>query len=291
MLTLLTIPDDLFSNALKYLTAVDLWRLGAVCRKFHEKDPERNVVQNEVKVRDEMLILTQQYPPRSPIMCIFDVRQRVLVFERCSAFAWEMTHHAQQHETRGFTCKETRCKYFDLQASIPRLANGLRMGKYFLFFAQFTCNDKLFWQGFLKDYNPQSDLTSPMDGLLVEPDRLPNEIANAWRDFQQRKVEGSDVQIHLDTGNVTNFTKEDVSCDLHTTLVSLIYYRDQPGSLPEVRLHYSSSGFQSQYPQMSSLNHNLPSIDILRDQYVTMHQGRHADHATPFLIWKSSRCP
>lgn len=114
--TLLTLPNDRLSNCiLQYLAASDLWRLGAVCRKFHSKDDlEKNVVERELKARDDALILSKQYPPQSSIMAIFDYRQRVLSFERCRELSWKMTRETQQHEECSFSCEDYNCKYPEL---------------------------------------------------------------------------------------------------------------------------------------------------------------------------------
>jgi hypothetical protein len=57
------------------------------------------MIGQELKGRDAALTLSQQYPAKSPILSIMDYRERVLSFERCSAFAWEMTHQAVEHKT------------------------------------------------------------------------------------------------------------------------------------------------------------------------------------------------
>lgn len=295
MLTLLTLPDDLFTNnILKYLPAADLWRLGNVCRKFHGDGSLSIAIQREFRERDKAFIRSQQYTPKSPIMSIFDYRQRVFSFERCSAFAWEMTRQAQRHGTGDVSCREPGCTYFNLHARVPRIANGLRNGKNYLFFAQFTCKDKLLWQGFLQDYNPQSDLTSPIRDLISPSDddddqrneALANVFDDTFVDFYDNFVIESDVRFHLDARNVTNLTKDHVTSDLHVTLISLIHFQEQPGMLPELRLHYSSGGIQQEYPETPTLNTEL-SIEVLNDQYVMTHYRKHDAYATPFLLWES----
>lgn len=293
MLALIDVPDDLFSNdILKYLTASDLCRLEAVCRKYHGNDAEGGVVQREFQERDEALTLSRQYPPESPIMTIFNHRQRVSSFERCSIFAWEMTRQAQLHQITDFSCREPGCKYLNLHARIPRIANGLRNGKNYLFFAQFTCNDKLLWQGFLRDYNPQSDLTSPIRDLIFHADdgqrneELANVFDDRFVDFYDNFVIESDVRFHLDARNVTKLTKDHVNSDLQVTIISLIHSPEQTGLLPELRLHYSSREIQLQYPETPSPNTSI-SIDVLRDQYVMTHYRKHDAYGTPFLLWES----
>lgn len=74
---LLDLPDDLLSNSiLKYLTVADLCRLAGVCHKFHRDDPQRNVIEREIKLRDDALILSRQYSPSSPFLSIYNSRQR-----------------------------------------------------------------------------------------------------------------------------------------------------------------------------------------------------------------------
>lgn len=104
------------------------------------------------------------------MMYIFDHRERVFLFERGSAFACEMTGEAQRHQTSGFSCKESDCEYPELNARIRVVANGLRDGKNHLFFAHFTCQDKVLWQGLLRDLDQQSDLISPIRMLVFHPD-------------------------------------------------------------------------------------------------------------------------
>jgi hypothetical protein len=289
---LFDLPDDVLSSyILKYLNGTDLLRLQGVSRCFRGKDLTRSVIQRELVARDKSLLLSQQYLPDSPLMSIFDHGQRVMSFERCSNFAWEMTRQAQRHQTRGFSCKKSGCKCLDLHTDIPELANGLREGKIYLFFVQFTCKGKLLWEGFLRDYDPQADVITPMDDLLRKPDGELNEVTevlgpavgDAWVQFEQSYVEESNVELHLDTSNVSHLTKEDVNASLHVTLISLIHTPEQSGSIPELRLHYTSKGC----PQLSSPTYDSPSVDILHDQYVTLRKN---DHATPFLIWKSKPC-
>ncbi|GAX25081.1 hypothetical protein FisN_10Lh279 [Fistulifera solaris] len=292
MSVLFDLPNDVFSSCiLKYLTSTDLWRLQGVSRRFRQNDLTKNAIQREIVARDKTLILSQNYLPDSPLMYIFDHARRVLSFERCSDFAWKMTRQAQRHQRRGFSCKRSGCKCLDLHADIPELANGKRDGKIYLFFVQFTSKGELLWEGFLRDYDPQGDVITPMDDLLRKPDGELNEVTemlgpvvgDVWVQFEQSYVEESNVELHLDTSNVSNLTKEDVNSSLHVTLISLIHSPEQSASIPELRLHYSSEGC----PQLSSPTYESPSVDILHDQYVTLRKN---DHATPFLIWKSKPC-
>ena len=293
MPNLLILPDDLFSNnILKYLPAVDLWRLRKVCRRFYGNDSEGSLVQREFKERDEAFLLSQKYTSESPIMSILDHRQRVSSFERCSAFAWEMTRQAQRHEASSVSCRDPGCSYLNLHARVPRIANGLRNGKHYLFFAQFTCKDMLVWQGFLQDYNPQSDLTSPIRDLISpagnnqQNQAMANAFDDTFVDFYDNFVIESDVRFHLDARNVTHLTKDHVNSDLHVTLISLIHSAEQPSSRPELKLHYSSGGIQQEYPETPSPNTSL-SIDVLNDQYVMTHYRKHDAYGTPFLLWQS----
>jgi hypothetical protein len=291
MTPLFDLPEDLFSNhTLQYLTAADLCRLRRVCRKFHGNGTERNVILKEFMARDEALTLSQQYSPNTVVFSIFDYHQRVLWFERCSAYAWEMTRQASRHQTEDVSCRDPDCKYMNLHARVPRIADGLRNGKSYMFFAQFTCQKKLLWEGFLQDYNPLSDLISPIRDLIAPADEeqrtaaLADVLDDRFVDFYDNFVIESDVRFHLDARNVTNLTKDLVRSDLHVTLISLIYSPD--GSLPELRLHYSSEGIQLEYPETPSPNHSV-SIDVLEDQYVMTHYRKHDAYATPFLLWSA----
>ena len=156
MTTLLDVPNDLLSHILKHLTITDLWRLGLVCRKFYDKDPEKNAVEGEFKESDDVLRLSTCYmtPPESCIMSVFNVRQRVYLFERTSSFAREMTRLARSHGHDRFRRMESGSKYPDLHSKVSSLWNGLRRRKACLFFAQFSRADKLLWQGFLRDSRP-----------------------------------------------------------------------------------------------------------------------------------------
>ena len=300
MSTLLSLPDDLFSKILKCIPAADLLRFRAVCQRFYAKDLEKNTVVRELRARDDAFILSEQYPPDSPIMFIFDFRQRVLAFERCATFAWEMTREAKWHEQLGHYCEEPGCKHLDLHSHIPELENGLRGGKHYLFFAQFTCNDKLLWQGFLRNYNPHSDRTNPMDDILRKAGGQFNDIVNVlgneagkeWLDVYRSHVTDSDIQLHLDTSNISNLTKDDVTSDLHVTLVSLTHSVRRPLIQSELHVHYSSHGFYEYFLRSPSLNHDSPSVDVFQDEQVTRESGANADdYAIPFLIWRSSCRP
>ncbi|GAX25091.1 hypothetical protein FisN_10Lh291 [Fistulifera solaris] len=291
MTPLLDTPDDLFSNyILKSLTVADLCRLRRVCRKFHD-DSDRNIILKEFMARDEALTLSQQYASNSAILSLFNCRERVIWFERCSAYAWEMTRQALRHQSEYVLCRDPDCPYVNLHARVPRIANGLRNGKNYMFFAQFTCQEKLLWEGFLQDYNPLSDLTSPIRELIApaEPRNTSTALVDdvlddRFVDFYDNFVIESDVRFHLDARNVTNLTKDRVRSDLHVTLISLI---DSPdGSSPELRLHYSSGGIQLEYPEPPSLIHSI-SIDVLEDQYVMTHYRKHDAYATPFLLWSA----
>ncbi len=283
MTPLLDTPDDLFSNhILKYLTVADLCRLRRVCRKFH--DPERNVVLKEFMARDEGLTLSQQYASNSALLSLFNCRERVTWFQRCSDFAWEMTRQALRHQSEYVLCRDPDCPYVNLHARVPRIAHGLRNGKNYMFFAQFTCQENLLWEGFLQDYNPLSDLTSPIRELIAPGEPAADALDDRFVDFYDNFVVESDVRFHLDARNVTNLTKDLVRSDLHVTLISLIY--SPGGSSPELRLHYSSQGIQLKYPEPPSLNHSI-SIDVLMDQDVMSHYRKHDAYATPFLLWSA----
>ncbi|GAX27280.1 hypothetical protein FisN_13Lh152 [Fistulifera solaris] len=163
MLTLLDLPDDLFSESIfTYVPVTDLGRFGTVCRKFHNM---RHLVDEELKARDTALIVSQQYPAESPILSILDYRERVLSFERCSTFAWEMTRQAIEHEACPSHEEETGCQCNPLE-SFPKLQDGLRGGKNYFFFVQFTAMNKLLWEGFLRDARTESDDYSPLISLF-----------------------------------------------------------------------------------------------------------------------------
>ncbi len=85
----------------------------------------------------------------------------------------------------------------------------------YLFFCQFTSRDNLLWQGFVKEYDLEPDLESPMDDLRRLPDGklkrvtklLGTEKGNLWEHFYDSFVEGSEVTLHLDTSNVVALGK------------------------------------------------------------------------------------
>ena len=116
------------------------------------------------------------------------------------------------------------------------------------------------------------------------------EVGAGWKDFERTNLKGAYVLRHFYTGNVTNFTKEDVNSDLHVAIVSLIQSAAEPHLPPELRLHYSSQGIESQFPPLSSWKDDSASVDILRDQKVKTHKRGDDDCATPFFIWKSKAC-
>ena len=295
---LLALPNDILSDYLfKYLPAADLCRLKAVCRAFHGKEPESSAICKELETRDKALILSQKYPRESPIMSLFDRRQQVVVsFDQCSAFAWEMTREAQRHEVPGFSCEDCHCKYCGGITGIPRLSdNGLRDGKHFSFFARFCCHDKLLWEGFLHDYIQPEENDDPMGDLLYEPNSIFVRACKAvlgidackYLDFQKRYMTGSYVECHF--SNITNLTKDDVSSELHVTVISLVQSQQQSGLFLEMRLHYSSPN--ENYQQSNFSNTDSASFDVLADQRnVPGHRGRNSGFATSCLTWKSSRC-
>jgi hypothetical protein len=228
MSKLLSLPDDQIYSIFQYLRAADLWRLGAVCRTFHGKDLDENAVYKKFKARDDFLLLSQQYPRESPVLSLFDCRQRVLSFERCSEFAQAMSLHVKKTEEWGYSCSHY-CRCAELHGKVPKLANGLRDSNCYLFFVQFMHQDKILWEGFIRDYNPKSDLIIPIDDLLRKQDGSLTKVSDVfgmsggleWLGFQS-VFDDSDVQFHLDTSNVTNFTRDHVNSDLFVTLVSLI---------------------------------------------------------------------
>ncbi|GAX27748.1 hypothetical protein FisN_13Hh152 [Fistulifera solaris] len=304
-MTLLDLPDDLFSESIfTYVPVTDLGRFGTVCRKFHSM---RHLVDQELKARDTALIVSQQYPAESPILSILDYRERVLWFERCSAFALEMTHQAVEHEACPSHEDETGCQCVPLN-SFPRLKDGLRDGKNYFFFVQFTSMSELLWEGFLQDAQTESDEYSPLislffnenvdiyqafDGEEINNGRSIFASVNEmfqWRDFTR----GRETQFHLDASNITNLTKEHVNSDLHVTVVSLVV--DQHTTPPrKLHLHYSSRG----HLQSPSFEDRSVSFDVLRHRYLPNYCAtvRETDktytlseYATPYMIWTSRSC-
>ncbi len=295
MPSLLDLPDELISNdILKYLAVADLWRLGAVCHKFN--DEQDSVVHHEFKSRDEALVASQQYPQNGAMLDVLNSRQRILSFERCSSFAWEMTRQAQRHDSLRVPCTDPDCPYPNLHSRIPILNDGLRNKKNYFFFALFTNRDTVLWQGFLQDNNPESDFTSPIEELINNPDQasnndvsnevLINEGVALLMDFQEDFIVDSEEQFHLNARNVTTLTRDHMDADLRVTLVSLSYDQEKPELQPSLRLHYSAKGLQDLLDP--PLNNDLLSMHILSDQYVMTHRRNYDHYATPFLLWATT---
>jgi hypothetical protein len=205
-----------------------------------------------------------------------------------------MAKEAKHHKPRDFYCRDPNCKFVDLHLRIPRLSQGLRNGKNYVFFAHFAHNERLVWQGFLNDYDSLSDGDSPMDDLRRGPNGELNDIADVlgaeggllWDKRAQDVFSYADNKVHFKTGNISNLKRQHLNPDLRVTLVSLIHSREPSALQPELRLHYSSQG----EPKVSSPTHDSPAFDILHEQRVTRFRVKNDDDSTPVFIWMSESC-
>ncbi|GAX20231.1 hypothetical protein FisN_12Hh080 [Fistulifera solaris] len=241
-----------------------------------------NVLQREWEERDVAL-------PQN--LSISNPRQRIMSFERCRHFAAEMTRQAQRHETSDrISCDP--CHYPDLHGNVPDLENGLRDRKNHFFFAQFTCDDEILWQGFLPDHDSQTDSLHPVFDLInlnttnEEQDMFTEYIVSMGYDWIGKMNGQSDIRFHLDASNVNhNVTRDHVTRGLRVTLVSWVL---QQGSAPKLQLHYSAKGFRERFGLMNFPDpDNLPSIDMLSHQYERHHDGHCWNFVLPIVVWKS----
>jgi hypothetical protein len=203
-----------------------------------------------------------------------------------------MTYHAQRHKTRGFVCKAKDCPYIDLDVDFQGYQSCQYDKKIYSFFVQFSNNSKLLWEGFLSYSSLQENEVKPIDDLLRQPNGelldvtevMGEDVGNAWNKYRIRDSRNIDDEVHLDAGNVFNFTKDDVTNYLHVTVVSLVHSIEQPEAPPELRLHYSTL-FNG--PRMLHFNQDLPSFDGLPIQSTTIHDREELGLIIPILLWKS----
>jgi hypothetical protein len=152
-----------------------------------------------------------------------------------------MIYEVQRCETRDFVCNYTDYCYIDLDVDFLGYESGQHDKNPYLLFSQFINNSNLWWQCFLNDYNLLSDDTiDPIDDHLRQPngellrvtDVMGEDVGKAWNEFRCRNSRNFEDLVPLDIGNVLNFRKDDVSYDLHVTLVSLVHAVKQPASPP-----------------------------------------------------------